>query len=201
MSNAARIWNKARERLTARRGFTLAELLIAVLILLLATTVIASMMTLAARHYRNEMQQTKAELLCSTLSSSVQNELTYAGHVRAENGVILFDSHARSGTGCRFMIYDNGTYSDVSDAPTAAGRVDLRQTEGNPDFPAYNDRYDLPLVDDAFYRSGGDGVKAGLGLSWDESAERFHVAVTVWDAQGEELASDVFDVKPISPGV
>lgn len=185
---------RRRRRLCSRGGFTLAEMLIAVIILLLATTAIAAVMQLAVRNARGQEQRSDAELLCQTLASSVRGELTYAGGVTDEGGVVTFDSHARGVMDCRFMICgkDGEVYSDPADDFGAAGRLDLVQKDGE------TVSFDLPLADDAMYEHGA--LRASMALDWDAEAEHFGVRLTVWDTQGGELCAEEFTVRPISPG-
>ena len=78
-----------RRRLTDSRGFTLAELLMVILILLLVSTVVATGVPAAVNAYQKVVDSANAQLLLSTTVSSLRRELSLAGEVGTDgsNGV------------------------------------------------------------------------------------------------------------------
>ena len=78
-----------RRRLTDSRGFTLAELLMVILILLLVSTVVATGVPAAVNAYQKVVESANAQHLLSTTVSSLRRELSLAGEVGTDgsNGV------------------------------------------------------------------------------------------------------------------
>ena len=69
--------NKLRDR----RGFTLTELLCAVLIVLLVSALLTVGVRFAGRTYNSSMQLSEAQELCSTLTSVISDKLRFCGTV------------------------------------------------------------------------------------------------------------------------
>ena len=74
-----------RRRLTDSRGFTLAELLMVILILLLVSTVVAAGVPAAVNAYQKVVDSANAQLLLSTTVSSLRRELSLAGEVGTDD--------------------------------------------------------------------------------------------------------------------
>ena len=69
--------NKLRDR----RGFTLTELLCAVLIVLLVSALLTVGVRFAGRTYNSSMQLSEAQELCSSLTSVISDKLRFCGTV------------------------------------------------------------------------------------------------------------------------
>lgn len=72
---------KAREKLRSQKGFTLAETLLAVLILLLVSVIVATGMPAAKNAYEKVVVASNAQALLSTAATSLRNELGTAWNV------------------------------------------------------------------------------------------------------------------------
>ena len=72
---------KIRSRLKCRRGFTLAELLITVIILLLVTAIVAGGIPVAVNAYTKIVDTSNAQLLLSTTLTRLREELGTATNV------------------------------------------------------------------------------------------------------------------------
>lgn len=72
---------KLRRRLSDSRGFTLAEMLMVVLILLLVSSVVATGIPAAVNAYQKVVDSANAQLLLSTTVSSLRRELSLASDV------------------------------------------------------------------------------------------------------------------------
>ena len=82
-------------------GFSILEMLLAVVILLLATQLVAQSMKLASEHYIESTNRSKAQMIVSTLSDFVRSELTMASDVVVAGGEVSFiDGSARLGGRC-----------------------------------------------------------------------------------------------------
>ena len=97
---------KARKKLNSRAGFTLAETLLAVLILLLVSTIVATGMPVARTAYEKVVLTSNAETLLTTAISTLRNELGTAWKVEqpSKNHVTYFSAS----TGTRAELYLDG---------------------------------------------------------------------------------------------
>ena len=84
--------NKLRDR----RGFTLTELLCAVLIVLLVSALLTVGVRFAGRTYNSSMQLSEAQELCSTLTSVISDKLlssaAYPRGLRVRDVSLRYDS-------------------------------------------------------------------------------------------------------------
>jgi len=94
-----------KNRMRRRAGFTLSETLIAVLILLMVSAVVAAGVPVAAGVYEKVVRGANAQVLLSTAMTELRDELGTATDVRVENGTTI---HYRSGDGSDTTIYLNG---------------------------------------------------------------------------------------------
>ena len=76
------------KKLRGSRGVTLTETLCTVLIVLLISAMLAVGVRFAVRTYRESMELSETELLCSTLTAAISDKLRYSGDV---NGTGLTD--------------------------------------------------------------------------------------------------------------
>ena len=74
--------SKTVKRIKERAAFTLGEALVAVLILLLASSIVAAGIPAAIRAYDNVVIASNAEVLLSTAMSSLRNELSMAKDIK-----------------------------------------------------------------------------------------------------------------------
>lgn len=93
------------QKLKKSAGFTLAETLITVLILLMVSSVVAGGVPAAANAYRKAVDAANAHVLLSTTVNALRSELSTAWGVSANNSELIYYS-AR--TGARTKLY-NGT--------------------------------------------------------------------------------------------
>ena len=77
------------KKLRGSRGVTLTETLCTVLIVLLISAMLAVGVRFAVRTYRESMELSETELLCSTLTAAISDKLRYCGSVEEseEGGV------------------------------------------------------------------------------------------------------------------
>ncbi len=96
-----------RKKLRNRGGFTLAETLLAVTILLLVSAIVATGMPAAKNAYEKVVLASNAEVLLSTAASALRDELGTAWNVesRTGGGVTYFSAS----TGTRTELFIDGT--------------------------------------------------------------------------------------------
>ena len=84
------------------KGFSILEMLLAVVILLLATQLVAGAMELAGRRYVESTNRSKAQMILSTLSDFVRSELTTASDIviSDDGGLSFIDGSGLIGGRC-----------------------------------------------------------------------------------------------------
>lgn len=97
-----------KQKLCSRRGMTLTEVLMALLVLSLVTVGVATGVIASMRVYRQATEASDAQMLASTLSTALMDELRYARVVK----------------GTAPVIFTSDTFGeDVSVGTNADGRV------------------------------------------------------------------------------
>ena len=97
---------RIRQKLNEMAGFTLAETLLAVLILLLVSSIVAAGIPAAKNAYEKVVLGANAQLLLSTTVSELRDELGTAWDVEIENtGDVLYFS---AETGAKSKLYVEG---------------------------------------------------------------------------------------------
>lgn len=162
------------------RGLTLVETLCAVAILVLLGLLINTGLNLALRSYRDIIAQSELELLLSTLSDTLADDLRYAQRVEVNGDRTLKEYHSE-----RYNTGDAVTTLKV----------------GEEDGRLYANEY--PMLPSGAYGSGGayvigtnDGA-SGLKITYNEGL--FTVNLTVKQAEGELSAKASFSVRCLNP--
>ncbi len=174
---------KAREKLNSRAGFTLAETLLAVLILLLVSTIVATGMPVARTAYEKVVLTSNAETLLTTAISTLRNELGTAWKVEqpSANVVVYFSAS----TGTRSKLYIDGGTVKLLDFAEATS---LDALLGDDQNKAATTARDLVFQSD-IDRLGKLSLKAG-SITLDKSAKTVSISgLKVFSASNAELAS------------
>ena len=190
-----------RKKLHKGSGFSLVEMLFTILILMLSTTIIIQCFGLGTGNFVRETRASEAQLLCSSLTASIQNELTFAQDIELEgtNLKSYFSNSRRMGESCSIVV-NNG---------------EIMIQKPDPDNPS-GDPLTYPLVASANYASdnragvssGGEFLRAGMEtITWDTSKKQFTVKIWVDDAKNVHdsfdaakagaLAFSEFSVRPV----
>ncbi|MBR2729093.1 MAG: type II secretion system protein [Lachnospiraceae bacterium] len=96
----------AGKKLHSRRGFTLAEMLATVLILLMVSSIVAAGIPAAVRAYEKVVRSANAEVLLSTSVSALRSELGTAREISVTDSTVLQYYNERSGS-FRSLYPDN----------------------------------------------------------------------------------------------
>lgn len=188
-----------RKKLHKGSGFSLVEMLFTILILMLSTTIIIQCFGLGTGNFVRETRASEAQLLCSSLTASIQNELTFAQDIELDGNTLksYFSSSRRMGEKCSIAVDDKGEVV-----------INKKGEDGN-----IIDTY--PLVASANYSAdnragvagGGFFLKAGMdSITWDSSKKQFLVKIWVDDANDihdvtgaktGSLAYSEFSVRPV----
>ena len=103
-------------------GLTLVEMLCCVVIMLLVSIGMVNGVSLAVRNYQSSLMASESQLLCSTISSLVTDELRYAGAVDWSTSPVQFGSPSYGR--CYFAQNDENqvTLNTVSEAGIDTGK-------------------------------------------------------------------------------
>ncbi|MDO4353233.1 MAG: hypothetical protein Q4D00_08950 [Clostridia bacterium] len=157
-------------RISDKKGMSIVELLSAIAVMLLVTVVLVTGVRLGVKAYTKSVSMSEAQILCTTLTTAVSDELRYAGSIYIdENGKVGFFSQNVGGdsqTGSSFTSDENGY-------------VMLGET---------------PILSKSSYPYG---IKAEVAVTMDETDKIFNAKVTVRSKKGTELSSNEFQVKPV----
>ncbi len=102
---------KLRKKLSDNIGFSLAETLVAVLILLMVSAVVAEGIPAAANAYRKAVDAANAHVLLSTTVNALRGELSTARDLKPEDLKITIDGKEETYTGVSFWSAEIGSRS------------------------------------------------------------------------------------------
>ena len=187
--------NKVAKKLKQNNGFTLSELLIATLILLLVSGMLVTCIHLGLKQLYKQTQESEAQILCTTLSTAIQDELSYAGNVETETTSDgEFVSFSKESKKVGFYIAsettddnpENFKYKAVTDQDSISGednnlgKIYIRSVDtSNP-----SDIFTYGLVSTGAYNienSGYGSLQAGMKLTKTDGG--FKVRVEVYNGQ------------------
>ena len=77
-------------KLKNKSGLTLVEMLCCVVVMLLVSIGMVNGVSLAVRNYESSLMSSESQVLCSTLTNLVSDELRYSGAVNWEADPIRF---------------------------------------------------------------------------------------------------------------
>ena len=103
--------NRIRRKLHSIRAFTLAEMLLAVLILLMVSAIVASGIPVARNAYERVVLASNADVLLSTTISTLRNELGTATDIKKQEAVS--GDPAAANTIITYYNTARGTYSRI----------------------------------------------------------------------------------------
>lgn len=150
---------------------SLVELLSAVLVMLLVTSLLVLGVRIGTKAYVKSVSMSEAQILCATLTTLITDELRYAGTIQAEaDGRVGFFSQNFGGA--------DGAVSYF--AADENGQITLGGT---------------PILSKRAYPYG---LQAAVELSYAQPENRFTAILTVCGADGGELARTEFEVEPLN---
>ena len=103
---------RIKRKLRSNKAFTLAETLLAVLILLMVSTIVATGIPAARNAYEKVVLASNAEVLLSTTISTLRNELGTAMDVDIPGGTR--EGNVKKGTGVSYYNTARGSLSKIS---------------------------------------------------------------------------------------
>ena len=158
------------------KGFTLVEMLCTIVIILLISALVVTGVQLGVRSYHRSISDSEAQVLCSTLTTAISDELRYAGTVHLTGESKTYDMTQFSFFSQRYG--DNAAFTVNSD-----GQVLL---SGNKLIPSKAYAY---------------GARARLAIEYDPNEGRFTVTLSIYDREdSRELTNNAFEVKLLNQG-
>lgn len=162
----------ARKKLQSKYGLSIVELLSAIIVMLLVTATLVIGVRLGVKAYVESVSMSEAQILCSTLTTTISDELRYADTIKvADDGKITFFSKNFGGTGSEgisFSLNENGQI--------LLGNRAILSKRAYP--------YEL---------------RAAMDLKYDQQSRIFSVNLKIMRAsRAAVLAEDTFEVKAIN---
>lgn len=172
--------NKIKYKLRSTSGMSLGEILVVILILLLATGTVTSTMMLANKHYKSSLRNSEANVLYSTLSDIITNELSYASEV-----YVYPDGEVK-----KFQGNDYQERGYLSSFYTVDGSLVFANLENTNEY--------RELVSKAFYRNGL--IARVDSCTFNKQDEYFTVNLVILadDDTPYEIINKSFDVTSIN---
>ena len=196
-----------KRKIQNKGGFSLTELLVATLIMMLATGLLTQTLSLAIDQFYRQTRESEAQLLCASLMAYLESELAYAAVTKQPDGSYRMKSDAHNmGEGIQFVyegasggaseinLWDTGTAEDMTGKP---GRM---VAETSP-------YYQASFGDGAAYNIAGFGayevgknkqyrLNAGAHFLWD--GKKWTVTVKIYgdNDSRQELAANSFTAYP-----
>ena len=163
-------------KLKNKSGLTLVEMLCCVVVMLLVSIGMVNGVSLAVRNYESSLMSSESQVLCSTLTNLVSDELRYSGAVDWEAYPIRFYSRTY-GSECIFSQNDSKqvTLNEI-------------QRDGTPAQRGYK------LLPNRSYHLG---LRASVTLSKAKD-NIFSVTILVTDSKDRELARNEFEVEKLN---
>ncbi|NLJ69876.1 MAG: prepilin-type N-terminal cleavage/methylation domain-containing protein [Clostridiaceae bacterium] len=99
--------NNTVKKLNNKKGVTLIELLVTVVLLVLVTGIITLAIDLGVRSFKKSNREAEGQILCAALATSVKDELRYAKNITGTDlSTLKFFSTNLSLKNCSFSITD-----------------------------------------------------------------------------------------------
>lgn len=183
-----------------KKGFTLAEVMMATLILVLATGLVTVCIAQALKMFHRITRESEGQMLSASLCTLIENELVNARVIEGDGeDYTYFSVSMDGGSECRIVNDYKDTTGAVYDGVLAVRAVNDTS------------RTDIPFVSPGSKKTGqtknkGDyvyGIQAESTISWNASDKKFTVKLTVFfdptDRSAREIYADnTFEVIPTS---
>lgn len=184
MKNFRRLLKK---KMQSRRGFTLIEMVAAVLVLVLLVLILNTGLNLSVKSYETMTAESETELLMSSLSDVIYDELRYARDINTTEGSAKPDPGENPGTAEPAVITGNlARYTSVSFGRNTALSLKGGQLYANG----------KRLLSAGTY-GNGDYVIEKMDITYDKDSCIFTVNLTVGGVDNITAATE-FKVRPLN---
>lgn len=219
-----RVYKDIKRRMGADGGFTFTELLLATIIMMLATTLLAQTMKLAEEKFFEITQESEAQLLCASLTTYIESELEGAEPVTESTGdtginagstegatAPRFNSDTHGmGPGAYFYVLEDtdtgggGSGDDTSDSPSTTSKAKGQIVETSPYYQSFGTKEGNGGL--GYYNIAGNGsyevgknhkydLSASLDYSYSGGIYTVNIAVYEKNHKEKVLAENSFTVK------
>ena len=195
---------RLKNRIRDNRGFTIGEVMVTLIILMLVTSLVARGVQLAAEHYTRSLATSESKILYSTLSNIISGELSNVKDIRSASqdasqynlgaanggtaGYVLCDHYGDNYS--RFFVIDPESVTSDQLITSDYGELLIGTDDGgtlNGDF----------LVGSKAYSS--HDLRAKVNVVYSRTDNVFHVTLKIKRKQGsKDLVSGSFDVIPLN---
>ncbi len=176
--------NRTKEKLKHKGGVTLVEMLMAVIVLILATGLITLALDFGISSFNKSNMEAEGQILCSTLATAVKDELRFARNIEgSEISDIKFFSMNLGAKDCSFKVENS-----ASGGASGAGYIMLKTPKGS---------FDLVPKSTYVYGLGAEFAR----FEWDENASprpAFSIEIEVRAEDGTRISSEEFTVEPLN---
>ena len=156
-------------KLKDKKGLTLVEMLCTVAILVLVSMVMVLGVQLGVRSYAKSVSYSEAQVLCSTLTTTISDELRYSGTLKVDGSGNV--------TGFFSQQFGSGDYTAFTTTPEGHVQLDILPAKAYP--------YGIKAE-----------VKS---LTYDDVSSLFTVRLSVKDSENKNtLAETTFEVEKLN---
>ena len=174
-------------RLRKKNGYSIAESLLALLIVVLLSTGIAAGIAFATRQYNASLSMSESKVLCSSLTNILRSELSTTRKITV------------NAVGKVVSIQPSPNYRTAGVAETEAEKQSTLRALRNGVESSYGELMlgEQPLLPTAAYSSYE--LNASADVRYDDDPGIFEVTLTIYSSDGsKELVSNTFEVIPLN---
>lgn len=175
-----------KKKLSNNKGFSLGELLVATVILLLASQILAQGVAYAARMYNESLTRSHAKQLCSSLTAVIETELRYTTSITYDEKtgkLLTYFSRDYGQSNSGFLSIDS------DDNEVSTGEIAVRTSTGE------NTNKYHRLLSSSTYSSYDLEAKVSSAV-YDLSNNKFTISLTIYERNGDKQLETTFDVIP-----
>lgn len=179
--------NKVVKKLN-KKGLTLVELLVTVILMILVTGMITLAIDFGVRSFNKSNREAEGQILCATLATSVKDELRYAKNITgADLSTVKFFSTNLSLKNCSFSITDKDGLP-----ATSGGFIMLSTLKGEDDLVHYD------LVPKKTYVYDLKAKFTTFELVSTQPKPKYKVGIQVITQDNQIIAEEIFVVEPLN---
>ena len=196
-----RIRKNILRKLCGKAGFSLTELLLCTLIMMLTTSVLVTTMSLAANHYDSVVADSEAAMLCRTLSLSIRDKLSYVVKIEDEgaDGITYYSTSQNQEYAPFKIVLISPDNAELTATTGNFGRIVIKYKD-----PKSGGYVNYNLVNQASYTDYGKGLVTSCIVDVHENedgdkVQYFVVTIGIFKANNTDspIMENKFVVYPI----
>ena len=183
-----RIKAKIKNLIPDKKGFSLTELLVALILCLMTFALVCTALNAAARQLKTQTLISESKMLCGTLSLAVEDELRYAREIEFDgDDKIIYKNSQRVGESDNVTMEVNNNYLVLK---YSAGSTSGSSSGEGDDSTA-------PLVPEINYKDGSKKASVSFKQNSDRVVGTITIETTIANGSTIETKQE-FAVKPIN---